>query len=265
MPEPTPVAHACPPKGSGVMPCCGRTPFEVPRTDRISVDPFEVTCGQPAPAHSCDNCDGIDPDSCLFNPDRPTSAPAPDGELERLRTENERMRHELEVMYGGAFDTATPAPPPADVRECAASISGNCLAEGEGYTGCATEDGECIHAPAPAPVDVRDQIAAALYEWSCQPHLWADAHPDDRLAYGADADAVLRVPAIAEALAARAAVARVRELHTPVDCGEFTCDCHTCCRVCRWTQSQEEGREPRWGEPDHHVYPCPTIRALEPS
>lgn len=49
MPEPTPVAHACPPKGSGVMPCCGRTPFEAPRTDRISVDPFEVTCGQPTP------------------------------------------------------------------------------------------------------------------------------------------------------------------------------------------------------------------------
>jgi hypothetical protein len=29
-----------------------------------------------------------------------------DDEMERLRTENERMRHELEVMYGGAFDSA---------------------------------------------------------------------------------------------------------------------------------------------------------------
>ncbi|WP_157874556.1 hypothetical protein [Streptomyces sp. AcH 505] len=25
-------------------------------------------------------------------------------EMEQLRTKNERMRHELEVMYGGAFD-----------------------------------------------------------------------------------------------------------------------------------------------------------------
>ncbi|MEV6696273.1 hypothetical protein AB0M68_03795 [Streptomyces sp. NPDC051453] len=33
-------------------------------------------------------------------------------ELERLRTENGRMRHELEVMYGGAYDS--PKPQPAD-------------------------------------------------------------------------------------------------------------------------------------------------------
>lgn len=31
--------------------------------------------------------------------------PTPPGEIERLRTQNERMRHELEVMYGGAFDS----------------------------------------------------------------------------------------------------------------------------------------------------------------
>jgi hypothetical protein len=30
-------------------------------------------------------------------------------EIERLRAENERMRHELEVMYGGAFDSLKPA------------------------------------------------------------------------------------------------------------------------------------------------------------
>jgi hypothetical protein len=35
-----------------------------------------------------------------------------DAELEQLRTENARMRHELEVMYGGAFDSLKP--PPAD-------------------------------------------------------------------------------------------------------------------------------------------------------
>lgn len=27
-----------------MMPCCGRTPFEVPRTDRITLDPALVTC-----------------------------------------------------------------------------------------------------------------------------------------------------------------------------------------------------------------------------
>jgi hypothetical protein len=31
-------------------------------------------------------------------------------EIERLRAEAERMRHELEVMYGGAFDTRQAAP-----------------------------------------------------------------------------------------------------------------------------------------------------------
>ncbi|MFF8250130.1 hypothetical protein [Streptomyces griseus] len=35
------------------------------------------------------------------------------GEMEQLRTKNERMRHELEVMYGGAFDT----PPAQTVSE----------------------------------------------------------------------------------------------------------------------------------------------------
>ena len=37
--------HACPPDGSGIMPCCGRQPTEVPRTDRITVLGPLVTCG----------------------------------------------------------------------------------------------------------------------------------------------------------------------------------------------------------------------------
>lgn len=37
------VTHQCPPEG-GVMPCCGLTPFEVSRTDRITEDPTLVTC-----------------------------------------------------------------------------------------------------------------------------------------------------------------------------------------------------------------------------
>jgi hypothetical protein len=40
----TETVHACPPDGAGVTPCCGRTPFELPRTDRMSTDSALVTC-----------------------------------------------------------------------------------------------------------------------------------------------------------------------------------------------------------------------------
>lgn len=38
------LVHACPPDGSGLMPCCGRTPLEVSVRDRMSVDGIDVTC-----------------------------------------------------------------------------------------------------------------------------------------------------------------------------------------------------------------------------
>ncbi|MCZ4602953.1 hypothetical protein O3S80_04030 [Streptomyces sp. Lzd4kr] len=41
------VVHACPPDGSGLTPCCGRTPFELPLSDRISSE-VPVTCPGPA-------------------------------------------------------------------------------------------------------------------------------------------------------------------------------------------------------------------------
>lgn len=37
------VIHSCPQSGSSIMPCCGRTPYEVPRTDRLTID-GRVTC-----------------------------------------------------------------------------------------------------------------------------------------------------------------------------------------------------------------------------
>jgi hypothetical protein len=43
------VVHACPPEGSGVMPCCGCTPFEVPTYHRITIDSTLVTCGEMTP------------------------------------------------------------------------------------------------------------------------------------------------------------------------------------------------------------------------
>jgi hypothetical protein len=38
------TVHACPPEGSGVTPCCGKTPFELSRSDRMSVDARAVNC-----------------------------------------------------------------------------------------------------------------------------------------------------------------------------------------------------------------------------
>jgi hypothetical protein len=38
------TVHACPPEGSGITPCCERTPFELPVTDRMTTDPTLVTC-----------------------------------------------------------------------------------------------------------------------------------------------------------------------------------------------------------------------------
>jgi hypothetical protein len=35
--------HRCPAPGESIMPCCGRTPFEVPGWHRMTVD-GEVTC-----------------------------------------------------------------------------------------------------------------------------------------------------------------------------------------------------------------------------
>jgi hypothetical protein len=42
--EPGEVVHLCPEAG-GAMRCCGLTPFDVPRSDRVTTDPQLVTCG----------------------------------------------------------------------------------------------------------------------------------------------------------------------------------------------------------------------------
>lgn len=39
------IVHACPPDGTQLTPCCGETPFDLPRTDQITLDPALVTCG----------------------------------------------------------------------------------------------------------------------------------------------------------------------------------------------------------------------------
>jgi len=42
--NPAPVVHACPPDGAQRTPCCGKTPFDLPRTDQITTDQKLVTC-----------------------------------------------------------------------------------------------------------------------------------------------------------------------------------------------------------------------------
>lgn len=59
-----------------------------------------------------------------------------------------------------------------------------------------------------------------------------------------------------------AADRRMIQRHQPINCRDFGCDCDTCCATCRWTESQETGREAVWGSVDTHVFPCPTIRDL---
>lgn len=38
------VTHDCPREGERVTLCCGRSPFELPRTDRMTVEAALVTC-----------------------------------------------------------------------------------------------------------------------------------------------------------------------------------------------------------------------------
>ena len=38
------ITHRCPPAGSGVMPCCGRAPLQVPLWHRLTMKDELVTC-----------------------------------------------------------------------------------------------------------------------------------------------------------------------------------------------------------------------------
>ncbi|WP_327377981.1 hypothetical protein OG393_30885 [Streptomyces sp. NBC_01216] len=68
--------------------------------------------------------------------------------------------------------------------------------------------------PSPAAEQLREQIAAAIYEQAAQPHKWPDAHPDDVLAYGGDAQAVMAVvqPLLDRAERAEAEIERMKLL-----------------------------------------------------
>ncbi len=40
------ITHKCPPDGEGVLPCCGKTMFEVPQDDRVTWNDESVDCGK---------------------------------------------------------------------------------------------------------------------------------------------------------------------------------------------------------------------------
>lgn len=71
MPEPTQIpavteiVHDRPPAGSGLMPCCGRSPAETPG-DRQTTNPEMVTCGG---GGACARCGHSEGEGCGCPPD----------------------------------------------------------------------------------------------------------------------------------------------------------------------------------------------------
>ena len=76
----------------------------------------ETPLGHSTPSHHvlgwCSHCPGrsVAEELAAWQVDALDRALGRADEMEQLRTKNERMRHELEVMYGGAFDRPKPAP-----------------------------------------------------------------------------------------------------------------------------------------------------------
>ena len=128
---------------------------------------------QQQPAHSCGNCEGIDPASCLTNPDRARDETAlkrahvalaeqagrDQAALARVhewvtsdvvtaRSEfgdgyREAQRDIRDLLDGRRLSDE------AQQQECTASISGSCLREAESETACDTDAGECVHGGRP--------------------------------------------------------------------------------------------------------------------
>jgi hypothetical protein len=76
------------------------------------------------------------------------------------------------------------------------------------------EDAAAAPTPPSLTEGLREQYAAAIYERNNPPLRWAEAHPDDVLAYGSDADAALTVRD-RELEQARAEVTRLHEGEEP--------------------------------------------------
>lgn len=61
------TVHATPPHGEATTPCCDATPFELPATDRLTLDAAAVTCGT-WPCLVCGHDIRVDPTARLGEP-----------------------------------------------------------------------------------------------------------------------------------------------------------------------------------------------------
>jgi hypothetical protein len=64
-PDDPEVIHHCPPDGRRATLCCDQTPFDLPRTDRLTLDAALVNCPAIVGKNWCDPCGGwIDGQPC---------------------------------------------------------------------------------------------------------------------------------------------------------------------------------------------------------
>lgn len=103
--------HACPPKGAALTPCCQRTPFELPRTDRITVLPEKVNCDRTRLLAKIENQDNfITTRQPEMDHVRAVELPALSEERDAARRELEELKARLEPSgvstYRGLFRCA---------------------------------------------------------------------------------------------------------------------------------------------------------------
>jgi len=120
---------------------------------------------EPSDPTQCSGEEGFCPEHgfhrhSLKQPGQPETATDQTAELDRLRTENERMRHELEVMYGGAFDSVKSATDQSALRnavsEALHAVLNRRLGEGA-WTSLLAESADAMLAALPASVDRADE------------------------------------------------------------------------------------------------------------
>ena len=209
----TDIVHQCPPRGSGLMPCCGLSPFEA-QGDRLTTNPDLVTC----PASWTIPTDDPPLISIMRADQNPLVTIHTDG---RMEFGPDYEPDEAARVFWDAVQRLTSAPgtyphPDGDVTvlgpEIFASSDGKVICwKGENYVPQPDDtdlteadidrmmaDGTPVQiAPAPAP-QLRDQIAAAMADLDCA--KFNCAVPDKSHEYwriwNAQADAVLAVPAI---------------------------------------------------------------------
>ncbi|MFI2349728.1 hypothetical protein ACH492_22275 [Streptomyces sp. NPDC019443] len=182
----TETIHACPPNGSGVMPCCRKTPFEAPPTDRMSDDPAAVTCGEPPTCVHPEGYDGECPCPPKCGCCKTTPAPERKAKLEGPGADGQAEPDPQYVApeFFARLHATTAIESDSACAHC--GDPGHTWDDCEAYTAAVAAD-----TPAPAS-QLRDQIAAAIKSV----RLGDDETLLDETNVHLAADAVLAVPAI---------------------------------------------------------------------